>query len=330
MRPSKRPLSQSLGEGVASSVFNTSPVDKPRDVEDPPGISLPAPASTSRAKVPPPRADYAPNALLQKSADKDVEEEFSEDEKLLNEFIRLHPMLSNEVTSAKTLQLISNLTSKAHIAVPELPVVGKTYDDDFLAPPVVAIGERECVCGTRCLAKFIARVRFGPNTDEGFVCKEFLTPPQKQAFLEGNGLPAQKQKCLLCTRYFLNYVYLTARTDPAFVFPSTISTQSFENAVLPTHEQVLEGATDLPSCASKVNCTDGYRPEAMLFVDEGFRSCSSQRDSRLSALSFRPVVRFCSSHYKYMRDNDGSNRIVQVGIGFDRNLHGLHFQVIVP
>ena len=60
----------------------------------------------------------------------------------------------------------------------------------------------------------------------------------------------------------------------------------------------------------------------MLFVDEGFADHSVQRDTSLSALSFRPVVRFCSTHYQYV---DG--RIVQYGIGADENLDGLGFRV---
>ena len=90
----------------------------------------------------------------------------------------------------------------------------KSHDDVILAmkhshvllcarsPPSTSIGERECVCGPRCLATFIAKVRYGPANDKGFVCKEFLLPQQHADFLAGKGLPAQRQKCLLCTRYY--------------------------------------------------------------------------------------------------------------------------------
>lgn len=89
--------------------------------------------------------------------------------------------------------------------------MSKSHDDLFLSRPNKSIGERECVCGSKCLAMFIARMRYGPENGKGFVCKEFLLPQQYKAFLEGNGCPAQRQKCLLCMRYFLNYVYILVR-----------------------------------------------------------------------------------------------------------------------
>tara|TARA_Y100000389_G_scaffold200260_1_gene240298 strand:+ start:350 stop:514 length:165 start_codon:yes stop_codon:yes gene_type:complete len=36
-------------------------------------------------------------------------------------------------------------------------------------------------------------------------------------------------------------------------------------------------------------------------------------------------VRFCSTHYQYVKDGQGV-RIVQVGIGADDKTDGLHFQ----
>lgn len=59
-----------------------------------------------------------------------------------------------------------------------------------------------------CLAMFIARVRYGNENTKGFICKEYLLPEQHKAFLQGQGCPPQRQKCLLCSRYFLNYIYI--------------------------------------------------------------------------------------------------------------------------
>jgi hypothetical protein len=64
----------------------------------------------------------------------------------------------------------------------------------------------------------------------------------------------------------------------------------------------------------------------MLFVDEDFAQRAPQRESSLSALCFKPVVRFCSTHYRYVSDEDGKTRIVQVGIGVDEHLDGLGFR----
>lgn len=93
----------------------------------------------------------------------------------------------------------------------------------------------------------------------------------------------------------------------------------------------MRSAAEVPTHSSAVSCGDGYKPHAMLFVDEEFASNRSQRDSRLAALSFRPVVRFCSTHYRYVEnESKGGYRIVQVGIGNDDNLEGLGFRQPLP
>lgn len=70
------------------------------------------------------------------------------------------------------------------------------------SPPCESIGERPCANGDRCLARFIAQVRYGTDTDKAFVCKEFLLPEQYEDFKAGKGLPTRRSKCLLCARYF--------------------------------------------------------------------------------------------------------------------------------
>lgn len=72
----------------------------------------------------------------------------------------------------------------------------------MLVPPNTSIGERPCVNGERCLARFVAQVRYGPETDMAFTCKEFLLPQQQADFKAGKGLPARQGKCLMCCRYF--------------------------------------------------------------------------------------------------------------------------------
>ena len=92
----------------------------------------------------------------------------------------------------------------------------------------------------------------------------------------------------------------------------------------------MRAAGEVPTHASDVSCRDGYKPDAMLFVDEEYAGNRVQRDSRLAALSFRPVVRFCSSHYRYVDSEAGGYRIIQVGIGQDDNLEGLGFRQPLP
>ena len=106
------------------------------------------------------------------------------------------------------MQLVAGMLEKAHVHIPDLEEVGKTHDDQFLCPANASIGERSCVCGERCLANHMAKIRYGPDTKKGFVCKEYLLPSQLKDFLGGNGLPKIQQKCLLCSRYWLNYIYI--------------------------------------------------------------------------------------------------------------------------
>ena len=78
--------------------------------------------------APPPRPD---ELLASHAAVGDVEE-YGHDERLLNEFLKLHPMLSLESTSARTLQLVHGLFERAIIAAPSPPLVPKSYDDSML------------------------------------------------------------------------------------------------------------------------------------------------------------------------------------------------------
>lgn len=279
--------------------------------------------------------------LLSNTSSLDEDENYSNDEVMLNEFTKLHPMCSMEATSVNTMQIIASVMHKIHIRIPELPCVPKSHDDLFLSRPVVSIGERECVCGERCLCKFIAAVRYGSDTKNGFVCKEYLLPEQLKVFLMGGGLPPQRQKCLVCTRYYMNYIYILARTDPNFRIPTSVALQTFTNTpssssdtkdlvsspeLLPEHDEVMRCVADMPENVSQVSCSDGYTPDAMLFVDENFAASRVQRESKMGVLSFRPVVRFCSGHYKYVQDTSGETRIVQVGIGQEDQLEGLGFR----
>ena len=133
--------------------------------------------------------------------------------------------------------------------------------------------------------------------------------------------------CVLCVFPIQTYVYILARTNSNFKLSQCVSAQVCSNKMnaFPDHAEMCSAAKDIPTHSSLVSCTDGYYPHAMLFVDEEFADKSHQRDSRLSAMNFKPVVRFCSTHYRYTKDEDGRKRIVQVGIGVDENLDGLGF-----
>ena len=276
--------------------------------------------------------------LLSDKSTTEITDESSKEEELLNDFVKMHPMCNMEATSSKTMQLVQGMAAKTHIIVPEIPVVPKSHDDMFLCEADTCVGERKCVVGDGCMCLFIAKVRYGKETTKGFICKEYLLPEQHQMFLQGKGLPKQQQKCLVCSRYFLNYLYILARTDPNFSIASSVMLQNFCNplCVDPEIEPTtnlqdetiarIKEASEMPTHSSAVSSVDGYRPHAMLFVDADFLNHRVQRETKLAALSFRPVVRFNSSHYRYVDSNAEKKQVVQVGIGMQDHLQGLGFQ----
>ena len=294
------------------------------------------------ATVPNPLPSRPPNGqsnkkLLQSQPTVSSCEEYDHDEKELNKFLNLHPILSLECTSLKTMELVSNTFQKSAIGVRSLPTIGFEYDSSMLRPPNTQIGERPCVCGDHCIASFMAKIRHGPDTDLAFVATEFLLPEERAKFLAGGGLPPRRKKCLVCSRYFLNWLYITARTDVNFLASSApLELQSFGNYQLSSdNESAQQGDSqnrpdrpdlvelgrsmaEMPEHASIVHARDGYKPEAMLFVDEEFTVASrAARSGSMASLAWVPVVRFCSSHYKYKKDNNGRPYMIQVGIGSD-------------
>jgi hypothetical protein len=292
-----------------------------------------APPAQPRAapKVPAVPPEFSRKRLLGEQSGIEACEEYSKNEEALNDFLKLHPMLSLEAVSQKSMQTIASMIEKSGLRCSDdLPVIPKSYDDQFLRPPNKSIGERACCLGNGCMAQFVAKLRYGQNTPYAFTCTEFLMPDAREAFLDGKGLPSRTGKCLLCTRYFQNYIYLLSRTDPSFkVGESPLGMQLFANAIAEpaSHDEarLRASSAELPASCSIVSAKDGYKASAMLFVDEDWADMRSSRDGKLGNLLWKPVVRFNSAHYKYERDADGP-RIVQIGIGADDELNGLHFR----
>lgn len=255
--------------------------------------------------------------LLASEASAGVGEEYSNDERQLNEFLKLHPMCSLESSSARVLQIVQQLFSEtASVATPTVPVVPKSYDDTMLRPALTSIGERECICGAQCLCTVLAKVRYGNETDFAFVCTEFLLPQERCTFLQTGQLPEQRKKCLVCSRYYQNYVYILARSDAHFTLSRPhLSTQTFANEHAAPPALAKGRADDLPRSAAMCQSIDGYVPEAMLFVDEEFANTRLAREGPMGVLLWQPVVRFSSRHYRYKRSADGTPLLVQVGIG---------------
>tara|TARA_Y100000385_G_scaffold221283_1_gene230955 strand:- start:3166 stop:4062 length:897 start_codon:yes stop_codon:yes gene_type:complete len=266
--------------------------------------------SAPPAQPPPPlpRDANGDPHLLQSRAGIDADESFGDQEAALSSYIKLHPVLSLESTSHQTLQLMANLIKDTSIPTKELEIVPKTHDDLFLCPPNQAIKERPCCLGNRCIAVWLARWRYGDDTDLAFICKEFLLPSQLKEFNHKGTLPSPHGKCLLCTRYVQTYIYRCARGDPTFRPDRRIPLQAFGNAL------GVECGENVPSHASVVNDSDGYRQEALLFVDESWADTVAARGG-MASLLWRPVVKFCSSHYHYVKDPNGTPRILQKNVG---------------
>ena len=177
------------------------------------------------------------------------------------------------------------------------PIVPKSYDDTYLRPPNTRIGERACACGSRCLCQTLAEMRHGEESELAFIGTEFLLPDERTKFLAGDGLPLRRKKCLVCTRYWTNFIYISARTDPAFsVSAAPIGVQAFGNTVgtpdeaePPDLAELGRTMGEMPASASIVHARDGYKPDAMLFVDEEFAQSSraSREGARLASVNGR-------------------------------------------
>lgn len=220
VRPHEQGSSLTVGgvEPVVNNDATGTDLAAADDEVTPPATNATSSSSRGRAAVPiavpnaPPPAvsTQSVRPLLSDVAGISADELYGNDERALNQFLTLHPMLALDATKSCHLQLISNMFQKASIPAIELPVIPKSYDDMFLRPNNNQIGERACTCGDRCLAKTMAVMRHGPDTDLAFVATEFLLPDERTKFLNGLGLPTRRKKCLLCMRYFTNYVYIQA------------------------------------------------------------------------------------------------------------------------
>jgi len=247
-------------------------------------------------------------SLLQERAGIDADESYGSQEHALSSYLKLHPVLSLESTSCQTLQLVADLVEGTSIPTKELEIVPKPHDDAYLRPPNVSIGERPCCFGDRCICVWLARWRYGDDTDMAFIGTEFLLPSQAAEFKKSGKLPHTQGKCLVCSRYVTTYIYRCARADPTFKPSASIPLQAFGNAL------GVEAGENVPTHTSVANDTDGYRQEALLFVDEQWADTSAARGD-MASLLWRPVVKFVTTHYEYVKDHTGLPRLLQRNVG---------------
>ena len=151
---------------------------------------------------------------------------------------------------------------------------------------------------------WLARWRYGDDTDMAFIGTEFLLPSQAAEFKRSGKLPHTTGKCLVCSRYVHTFIYKCARADPTFKSDARIPLQAFGNAL------GVECGDNLPTHASVANDSDGYRQEALLFVDEQWANTEAARGG-MASLLWKPCVKFDSSHYEYAKDSVGVPRMLQ-------------------
>ncbi len=276
---------------------------------------------TKAPAVPPgplPRNENGQLSLLQSRSGIDADEMFGSQENALSSYLKLHPVLSLESTSFQTLQLVANMVEGTSIPTKELEVVSKSHDDEFLRSPNLSIGERACCLGDRCICVWLARWRYGDDTDMAFVGTEFLLPSQASEFKRSGKLPHTNGKCLVCSRYVHTFIYKCARADPTFKPDACIPLQAFGNLL------GVESGENLPTHASVANDLDGYRQEALLFVDEQWADTAAARGS-MASLLWRPCVKFDSGHYEYVKDPNGLPRVLQRNVAAADESVASHF-----
>jgi hypothetical protein len=265
-----------------------------------------------------PRDANGERSLLQSRAGIDADESCGAQEYALSSYLKLHPVLSLESTSYETLQLVSNLVEGTSIPTKELEIVPKPYDDGYLRPPNAEIGERPCNFGNRCICVWMARWRYGDDTDMAFIGTEFLLPSQSAEFKKSGKLPHTNGKCLVCSRYVTTYIYRCARADPTFKPSASIPLQAYGNSL------GVEAGENVPTHSSVAIDSDGYRQEALLFVDEQWADTAAARGG-MASLLWRPCVKFDTSHYTYVRDPNGLPRLLQRNVGAEDESSASHF-----
>lgn len=239
-----------------------------------------------------------PGDLLDSRNLADPDEAYSENERALQEFLKLHPMLSLESTSAKTLSEIAKLSKLVDIKMPEPEVVSMDYDNAFLKRADRTQGHRECVLGEKCICRWLSVFRYGEESDKCFVCREYLLPSQLETYQKSKKLPSQHGKCLICTRYFASYAYYLARSSPTFKCETPVTLQAFSNQVT-----TCKLGDEVPPIANATGAIDAYRPDVILYIDESAANTEAAR-GKLSHLMFNPIVRFKCGDYDFVRDEE--------------------------
>jgi hypothetical protein len=237
--------------------------------------------------------ESALESVLEQRVPTDIDEYRTSDiEELVNRFVEIHPMMNHSLSSDKGYELLSKLGPNG--ILPSMPVVGRSYEQSQLRPPNINKGERECICGTNCICRFMGFVRYGDNDPRTFVCKEFLLPFEQEAWEKGQRLPEVPKKCLICLRYWNHVTKIRMQMDPTY-------RATYENVQLVAYRNEVQTHTN------RIEDSEGYPMDMMLFADESTtKSCGN--DSCL----WQPFVGFHTHHYYFTRDSEGNPYVKQI------------------
>ena len=259
-------------------------------------------ASTVPNRPPPPAVPDATGAvpLVNTQRATSLNENYTDDEVKLSTFMKLHPFLSIDATSQRSLLLVSNVLEITSVMEKPVPTVGRLHDEGFLRAADPRIGERPCCIGDKCMGRFIAILRYGDSTDMAITLREYLLPVEEQTFRSSGKLPHTVGKCILCTRYFTTYAYRLARADPKFDTTKNLEIFAYTNVV-----NLNENANSMVTHAPRVGeCEDSYPTSTLLGVDAEFGTREAAQGD-MGTLIHRPVVGFNSGHYQYVKNERG-------------------------
>ena len=86
--------------------------------------------------------------------------------KIDSEIADIHNIMKRNIDEVLNRgERLDHLVESTSIPTREIEMVSKTHDDQYLRPPNTSIGERACCLGDRCICVWMARWRYGDDTD---------------------------------------------------------------------------------------------------------------------------------------------------------------------
>ena len=184
----------------------------------------------------------------------------------------LYSLLCSRISEMKDKVTPNN--DPKNIQAMELERVSKKYEDQQLCAPKK--GERACRKNEECEGKLMAKYDYHVSEEEGFICKEYLTPNEQKTLSK---VKNRKNKlCLLCLRKNILLWYYRMRDCGE------------------TAQQIIQPHSNI------INCEGEYKASACIYPKNGnFEGI------------LEPFVSHERHHYRYVK---GKKRLIQVNVDF--------------